>query len=208
MARTPSNMEPLGLDAPHFDLLDTEGQRVSLDDARGARGLLVMFICNHCPFVIHLREALASLGSEYLTRGIKVVAINSNDVVKYPQDGPEFMRAEREKFGYTFPYLFDEDQEVAMAYNASCTPDFFLYDHDLKLVYRGQFDGSRPGNQVPIDGRDLRRACDQLLETGSVDPTIEQIPSLGCNIKWREGNEPEGRPRRIAHSSTRTSTLS
>jgi peroxiredoxin len=205
MARTPSNMTPLGLDAPHFDLIDTEGHRVTLEDARDARGLLVMFICTHCPFVIHLREALAALGAEYLLRGIKVVAINSNDVEKYPQDGPEGMREERAKVGYIFPYLFDEDQEVAMAYNAACTPDFFLFDHDLKLAYRGQFDGSRPGNQVPVDGRDLRRACDQLLETGVVDSTTEQIPSLGCNIKWKQGNDPEARSTRVAQPST-TST--
>ena len=207
MARTLSNMTPLGLDAPHFELSDTEGQRVSLDDARGARGLLVMFICNHCPFVIHLREALASLGTEYVARGLKIVAINSNDVEKYPQDGPGLMREERAKAGYTFPYLFDEDQEVAMAYNAACTPDFFLFDHDLKLVYRGQFDGSRPGNQITVDGRDLRRACDQLLETAAVDPTTEQIPSLGCNIKWKQGNEPETRPTRIVQPSTTSPSI-
>lgn len=189
MAATPSTMLDLGTPAPSFDLPDTEGGRVALADAAGADGLLVMFICNHCPFVKHLRAHFAELTSEYIDRGVGVVAINSNDVERYPQDGPEAMRAEKGELGYRFPYLLDETQEVAHAYHAACTPDFFLFDGDQRLVYRGQYDDSRPGNDVPVTGADLRAALDAMLE--GRPPVGEQKPSIGCNIKWRPGNEPE-----------------
>jgi len=189
MARTPSTMTPLGTRAPHFALPDPAGRVHRLDDLSQAPALLVMFICNHCPFVKHLRQGLADFGREYQARGMAVLAISSNDVERYPQDGPEAMAAEAREAGYTFPYLFDETQEVAKAYGAACTPDFFLYDAQRRLVYRGQFDGSRPGNEVPVTGEDLRRASDALL-AGEVIPE-DQHPSLGCNIKWKPGNEPE-----------------
>jgi len=188
MARTPSTMLALGTQAPDFSLPDTEGKTVSLADLAGAPGLLVAFICNHCPFVIHLREALAELGKEAQERGLKVVAISSNDVENYPQDSPELMAEEKVTAGYTFPYLYDESQEVAKAYEAACTPDFYLFDGDQRLVYRGQFDASRPGNDEPINGADLRAAIDALLAGDG--PAENQLPSLGCNIKWKAGNAP------------------
>ena len=188
MARTPSQMLPLGTPAPGFSLPDADGNLRSLDDAAGSKALLVMFICNHCPFVKHVADELARLGSEYGERGVAVFAINSNDVEKYPDDGPEAMQQESAVRGYTFPYLLDADQSVAKAYEAACTPDFYLFDGSHKLVYRGQLDGSRPGNDVPVDGRDLRAALDAVL-AGRPVPT-EQVPSLGCNIKWKPGNEP------------------
>ncbi len=188
MARTPSTMLALGTQAPDFSLPDTEGKTVSLADLAGAPGLLVAFICNHCPFVIHLREALAELGKEAQERGLKVVAISSNDVENYPQDSPELMAEEKANAGYTFPYLYDESQEVAKAYEAACTPDFYLFDGDQRLVYRGQFDASRPGNDEPINGADLRAAIDALLAGDG--PAENQLPSLGCNIKWKAGNAP------------------
>lgn len=189
MAATPSTMLELGTPAPWFALPDTDGNIVSLDDARGARALLMMFICNHCPFVRHLRPALAQLGEEYAPRGVAVVAINSNDPERYPADSPEAMRREKEEAGYTFPYLFDETQDVAKAYRAACTPDFFLFDAGWRLAYRGQFDDSRPSNGVPVTGRDLRAALDAVLEGRPVP--ADQKPSLGCGIKWRPGGEPE-----------------
>ncbi len=189
MARTASTMLPLGTEAPHFSLPDTEGGTVALDDFRDAPGLLVVFICNHCPFVKHIRDELAAFGRDYITRGLGMVAISSNDVERYPADGPEQMAREKADAGYPFPYLFDESQEVALAYRASCTPDFFLFDGDRKLVYRGQFDASRPGNAVPVTGEDLRKAADAVLEGEPVPET--QIPAVGCNIKWQPGNEPE-----------------
>ena len=182
MVRTASTMLPLGTTAPDFRLPDTDGKVVSLDDFRDAQGMLVMFICNHCPFVKHVRKELALLARDY-QRKLGIVGINSNDVAAFPDDSPENMKKEKNDAGYVFPYLFDETQEVARAYHAACTPDFFLFDRDRRLVYRGQLDGSRPGNDVPVSGKDLRLAIDALL-TGKPIPA-EQKPSLGCNIKWK-----------------------
>ncbi len=188
MVRTSSTMLALGSSAPPFSLVNVDGKTVSLSDFSG-KPLLVMFICNHCPYVKHLRSALASFGAEYQSKGLAVVAISSNDVDAYPQDGPELMKTEAKEAGYTFPYLFDATQEVAQAYRAACTPDFFLFDKEHKLVYRGQFDDSRPKTEIPITGADLREAADAVL---SGDPvTDNQFPSIGCNIKWKPGNEPE-----------------
>ncbi|GIW41874.1 MAG: thioredoxin family protein [Candidatus Binatia bacterium] len=187
MAQTPSKMVPLGTPAPPFRLPNIDGRMVSLEDFRG-KPLLVMFICNHCPFVQHIRHALAEFGREYQGKGLGIVAINSNDVSAYPDDSPEKMAEEARKVGYTFPYLFDETQEVAKAYGAACTPDFFLYDASHKLVYRGQFDSSRPSNGIPVTGEDLRAAADAVLEGRPVPQ--DQKPSIGCNIKWKPGNEP------------------
>ena len=189
MVRVPSNMPSLGREAPAFSLLDvTTGRPVARDDFAGAKGLLVMFICNHCPFVVHLRSALAEFGEEYRRRGLGIVAISSNDPAARPDDSPEKMKQEAATVGYTFPSCFDATQEVAKAYEAACTPDFFLYDVDLRLVYRGQFDDSRPGNGLAITGRDLRAAADAVLAGRVPDP--EQKTSVGCNIKWQPGNEP------------------
>jgi len=189
MAATPSTMKALGTAAPAFRLPDPSGKTHSLDEFRDARALLVMFICNHCPFVKHLRSGLAEFAREYREKGLAIVAINSNDVASHPDDRPEKMAEEARAAGYVFPYLFDETQEVARAYEAACTPDFFLYDRERKLVYRGQFDDSRPSNGKPVTGRDLRAACDAVL-AGEPVPA-EQQPSIGCNIKWKTGNEPE-----------------
>jgi peroxiredoxin len=189
MARTPSTMLELGTQAPHFELPDTDGTLVSLTDYASAPALLVMFICNHCPFVKHVRSELAAIGAEYTRRGVGIVAISSNDAAAYPADAPDRMREEKQDAGYVFPYVYDETQDVAKAYRAACTPDFFLFDADRQLVYRGQLDDSRPGNGVPVTGRDLRGALDAVLETGAVP--AEQKPSLGCNIKWKPGNEPD-----------------
>jgi len=188
MARTPSTMLELGTRAPDFSLPDTDGKEVSLESLAGAPGLLVAFICNHCPYVIHLREALAAMGRDAQSRGLAVVAISSNDVENYPQDSPALMVEEKALAGYTFPYLYDETQEVAKAYEAACTPDFYLFDGDQRLVYRGQFDSSRPGNDDPITGADLSAAIDALL--AGERPAQTQLPSLGCNIKWKAGNAP------------------
>ncbi len=189
MARTPSTMLPLGTEAPHFSLPDTDGSTVSLDDYRDAPALVVMFICNHCPFVKHVREGLADFGREMMERGVGVVAISSNNVETHPQDSPDQMAIEKREAGYPFPYLYDESQDVAEAYQAACTPDFYLFDQDRKLVYRGQFDGSRPSNGVPVTGEDLRGAVDALL-AGRPIPE-DQTPSVGCNIKWKPGRGPE-----------------
>lgn len=189
MARTPSTMLPLGTMAPAFSLRDTVGGAVvSRDELRNVPALLVMFICNHCPYVKHVRSELAEIGREYQPRGVAVVAISSNDVATHPDDSPEKMREEAQSAGYVFPYLYDPTQEVAKAYQAACTPDFFLFDNQQKLVYRGQLDDSRPGNGVPLTGRDLRAALDAVLAGQPV--AAAQKPSLGCNIKWRAGNEP------------------
>ncbi len=188
MVDTPSTMMPLGRRAPDFSLPDTDGRTVSLSDFETAPGLLVMFICNHCPFVKHLKAALAEFGREYGERGLAIVAIASNDIEAYPQDGPEAMAREKEEWGFPFPYLFDETQEVAKAYGAACTPDFFLFDADLSLAYRGQFDASRPSNGMEPTGEDLRGACDAVLLGRR--PSDDQVPSIGCNIKWKKGNEP------------------
>ena len=188
MARTPSTMLELGTPAPDFALPDTDNKVVRLADFQGAPALLVAFICNHCPYVIHLREALAAFGREQGARGLSMVAISSNDVEGYPADSPEKMAEEKALAGYSFPYLYDATQEVAQAYEAACTPDFFLFDGDQRLVYRGQFDGSRPGNEVPVTGEDLVAAVSAVLAGEA--PDAEQRPSLGCNIKWKPGNEP------------------
>ncbi|QDU95401.1 thioredoxin family protein [Lignipirellula cremea] len=189
MVKTASTMLPLGSPAPDFRLINVDSQEVSLADFSGAPGLLVIFMCNHCPFVIHLAPALAEFAQEYQSKGLAIVGINANDVSKHPDDSPEQMVHEVEKRGYTFPYLFDDTQEVAKAYRAACTPDFFLFDKDHKLVYRGQFDSSRPSLDIPVTGSDLRKACDAVL-AGEPVPE-EQMPGIGCNIKWKAGSEPE-----------------
>ena len=183
MARTPSNMLPLGTTAPTFELLDTvTDTSISLESAKGEKGTVVMFICNHCPFVIHVNPEISRLGLEYQKRGIRFIAISSNDVENYPQDAPDLMKIKAKEEHYSFPYLYDETQEVAKAYDAACTPDFYLFDDSLKLVYRGQLDDSRPGNGLPVTGMDLRKAMDDLLEGNPIDEL--QKPSIGCNIKW------------------------
>lgn len=188
MALTPSNMLPLGTRAPDFSLPCTTGETLSLADFDSARLLMVAFICNHCPFVKHIRSQLAVMADEYQSSGVACVAINSNDVQAYPDDNMENMRKEVEEVGYHFPYLLDESQEVARAYDAACTPDFYLFDENRQLIYRGQLDKSRPGNDIPVTGEDLRAAMDIAL-AGGVIPE-EQTPSVGCNIKWKPGNEP------------------
>lgn len=185
MARTPSKMLPLGTKAPSFTLPDTDGKTVKDSDFH-QRPLLVMFICNHCPFVIHIREGLAKLGQDFSESSLGIVAINSNDAKSYPQDSPEKMKEEKRSAGYRFPYLYDESQEVAKAFDAACTPDFFLFDDQHRLVYRGQFDDSRPGNGVAVTGKDLRAAVEAVLKGTEVSP--QQKPSLGCNIKWKENS--------------------
>lgn len=189
MALTPSTMLPLGTDAPDFSLPDLNGKLVGLTEVRGKQPFLVMFICNHCPYVKHIRGPLAALTSEFQKKGIAVFGINSNDVENYPEDRPEKMVIEAREAKYTFPYLFDAQQEVAKAYHAACTPDFFLFDQKGKLVYRGQFDDSRPGNKIPVSGADLRQALEDVLKGKSTQK--EQRPSIGCNIKWKKGNAPE-----------------
>ncbi|SHG41302.1 thioredoxin family protein [Winogradskyella jejuensis] len=184
MALTPSNMLPLGTKAPDFKLIDTVDDNLkSLNELKGTKGTLVMFICNHCPFVIHVNKALVSLAKDYKSKGINLIAISSNDVENYPQDGPQQMKQHANKNGYIFPYLYDQTQDVAKAYDAACTPDFFLFNKDLKLVYTGQLDDSRPGNNVPVTGKDLRSAIDALINGESINPN--QKPSMGCNIKWK-----------------------
>jgi len=180
---------PLGTDAPPFSLPNVDGKTINLSDFASAKGLVVMFICNHCPFVKHLRTALAEFGRECLAKGVAVVGISSNDVATHPEDSPAKMVEEHRTAGYTFPYLFDATQEVAQAYKAACTPDFYLFDGRLSLVYRGQFDASRPGNGKPVTGADLRAAVETML--AGQRPLLEQRASLGCNIKWIEGNEPD-----------------
>jgi len=188
MAATPSTMLELGTPLPGFSLPDTSGPTVSSADYNG-QPLLVMFICNHCPFVKHVIAGLSSLAREFQEKGVNVVAVNSNDVAAYPEDAPDRMNAFAAKHGFSFPYLYDESQQVAKLYRAACTPDFFLFDEKGRLVYRGQMDGSRPGNDVPVDGEDLTRAVDALVSGGEIP--AEQNPSIGCNIKWRPGNEPD-----------------
>jgi peroxiredoxin len=188
MAAT-SNMLSLGTPASAFSLPDTNGNLHSLDDAADSQAYLVMFICNHCPFVIHVADELAKIAKDYQARNVAVFAINSNDSTKYPSDGPEPMSEVAAQRGFTFPYLIDTEQDVAKAYQAACTPDFYLFNRDRLLVYRGQMDGSRPGNSVPVDGRDLRRAMDAVLAGEPV--SVDQVPSIGCSIKWIAGNEPQ-----------------
>ena len=183
MANTPSNMLPLGTLAPAFNLTDTVTDKdVGLQDSKGTKGTVIMFICNHCPFVKHVNPEISKLGEEYQKKGIGFVAISSNDVKNYPQDGPDLMKETAKQEGYSFPYLYDETQETAKAYDAACTPDFYLFDSNLRLVYRGQLDDSRPGNEIPVTGKDLRNAMDALLEGKKIDAL--QKPSIGCNIKW------------------------
>ncbi|HEY1082577.1 MAG TPA: thioredoxin family protein [Prosthecobacter sp.] len=190
MAEVPSTrILPLGSTAPEFELPDAHGEAFTLDDVRGPRGLLVIFACNHCPFVLHLAPALADFAKELDAQGIGTVAINSNDVEKYPADAPEKMPEFSAKYGWDFPYLYDADQSVAHAYVAACTPDFYLFDGELKLAYCGQFDGARPKNTTEITGEDLRAAVKALLD--GQPPLATQRPSTGCNIKWKPGNEPE-----------------
>lgn len=189
MVRTASTMMPLGTLAPDFSLPDYDGQNWSLANARGKQGLLVIFMCNHCPYVKHVAPELSRLAYEYQAKGIGVVGISSNDVVSHPDDSPEMMKREAAVQGYLFPYVYDETQQVARAYRAACTPDFFLFDQELKLVYRGQLDDTRPKQGVEPNGSDLRRALDGLLAGQAIDD--QQKPSIGCNIKWKSGAEPD-----------------
>lgn len=188
MVLTASTMMPLGAVAPDFALRNIDGQMVQQSDFAAAAGLLVMFICNHCPYVKHIAQELAALGRKYIPLGIAVVGINANDAAKYPEDDFAHMREMALRLGYPFPYLYDETQAVAKAYHAACTPDFFLLNRERRLVYRGQLDSSRPGNTVPVTGQDLRLALDALLAGQPVSE--EQRPSMGCNIKWKPGNAP------------------
>lgn len=189
MVKTASTMRKLGTPAHDFRLRNVDGRLVGLNDFDDRSALLVIFMCNHCPFVKHVAPELTRLANDYMSRGVGVVGINSNDAAAHPNDSPEQMVHEAEERGYPFPYLYDETQEVAKAYGAACTPDFFLYDKSRQLVYRGQLDASRPGNNVPVTGGDLRAALDAVLAGRS--PSEKQIPSIGCNIKWRAGNEPQ-----------------
>ncbi len=189
MVQTLSTMTPLGTAAPDFALPDTQGRTVRLSDFRESRALLVAFLCNHCPFVKHVAPTFAALAREYQKKGVAIVAINANDAERYPDDSPAKMVEEVRARGYTFPYLFDATQQVARTYRASCTPDFFLFDAKRKLVYRGQLDSSRPGNNVPPTGADLRAAIDAVLAGRPVP--ADQKPSIGCNIKWKPGSEPD-----------------
>jgi peroxiredoxin len=188
MVAVNSTMLPLGTAAPDFKLPDVSGKTLSLADFKG-KPLLVMFICNHCPYVKHIRTGLAQLGRDYISRGAAIVAISSNDVANYPQDGPDKMKEEARDAGYNFPYLYDSTQGVAKSYRAACTPDFYLFDKDHRLAYRGQFDDSRPNSGLPVTGKDLRAALDAVL-AGKPVPS-GQKPSIGCNIKWIPGNEPD-----------------
>lgn len=184
MALTPSNMLPLGTIAPHFNLINTiDNSMVSLSEAKGLKGTVIMFICNHCPFVKHVNTELSQLAKDYITKGIKCIAISSNDAINYPEDGPNKMKENAIEQDFIFPYLYDQTQDVAKAYAAACTPDFYVFDNDLKLVYRGQLDSSRPGNGIPVSGEDLRLAIENILSNKPQSST--QKPSIGCNIKWK-----------------------
>lgn len=190
MAAVKSTMLELGSKAPDFNLEDTiSGEKFSLTGYIGNKALLVMFICNHCPYVKKIKKGLVEFASDYMPKGVGIVAISSNDVENYPEDSPERMKEDAEEFGYPFPYLYDETQEAAKKYKAACTPDFFLFDENHELAYRGQFDDSRPKNDKPVTGKDLRAAADAIL-AGEPVPE-EQVPSIGCNIKWKKGNEPD-----------------
>ena len=184
MARTPSNMLALGTVASDFNLYDTvSGETCSLQQLKGNKGTVILFICNHCPFVVHVNAELVAIANTYTENGIGFIAISSNDAKTYPQDGPDQMKVHAKTVGYPFPYLYDESQEVAKAYDAACTPDVYVYNADLRLVYRGQLDDSRPGNGIPVTGKDIRHALDCLLERKE-NSTIQK-PSIGCNIKWK-----------------------
>lgn len=188
MVLTESAEFPVGAVAPDFELMEPlTGKRVSLAQAKGDKGTLVMFICNHCPFVVLLKEGLAQLGKDYQGKGIGIIAISSNSVHTHPQDGPDRMAEDAKHNGYTFPYLYDEDQSVAQAYKAMCTPEFYIFDGSLKLQYHGQFDSARPGKNVPVTGKDVRDALDAVL---AGEPVPSAKPSIGCNIKWHPGKEP------------------
>ncbi len=189
MVQTLSTMLPLGTSAPQFSLPDPDGKIVSLSDFEGAPALVVIFMCNHCPFVKHVAPGLANLARDYQDKGVAVVGINPNDVANYPDDSPQKMAEASKEYGYTFPYLLDESQEVAKAYRAACTPDFFVFDGERQLVYRGQMDDSRPSLDLPVTGADLRAALNAVLDGRSA--TAQQKPSVGCNIKWKPGNEPQ-----------------
>jgi peroxiredoxin len=184
MARTPSNMLPLGTKAPNFSLPDTVSNEIlSLDNLKGNQGTVIMFICNHCPFVIHVNEAIVKIANTYSSKGIKFIAISSNDVENYPQDAPDKMKIHAQENSYPFPYLYDESQDIAKAYDAACTPDFYVFNKNLELNYRGQLDDSRPGNDIEITGTDLKHALDCLIE--EKENSRLQKPSIGCNIKWK-----------------------
>ena len=189
MALTPSTMLPLGTNAPDFKLPDTDGKIVSLADFKDKAALVVVFMCNHCPYVVHIRGGLAQLAYDYSPKNVAIVGINSNDAKNYPADSPAKMKDEVKTAGYIFPYLYDETQAVAKKYRAACTPDIFLFDCGRRLVYRGQFDASRPGNGIPVTGKDLRAALDAVLAGKSTSEF--QVASIGCNIKWKTGNEPD-----------------
>jgi len=189
MALTPSTMLPLGTKAPDFSLTDAvSGRAISLSTFSGKKALLVMFLCRHCPYVQHVKEELARFGSDYQAKDVGIVAISSNDVENDPDDSPENLKEMARELGFTFPFCYDETQATAKAYAAACTPDFFLFDREFRLVYRGQLDDSRPGNGKPVTGRDLRTALDAVLS--SRPPSPNQKPSMGCNIKWKRGNQP------------------
>jgi thiol-disulfide isomerase/thioredoxin len=184
LALTESNMFPLGRKAPSFTLPDVvSGKNVSLEERKSETATVILFICNHCPFVKHVQEQLVKLAYDYIPQGISFLAINANDVEKYPEDSPEKMKEVAQKLRYPFPYLFDESQEVAKSFQAACTPDFYVFDQDLFCVYRGQLDDSRPSNEIPVTGESIRQALDRLLQNEPVD--VEQKPSIGCNIKWK-----------------------
>ena len=190
MVLTASTMLPLGTSAPDFQLPDAvTGATISLKDFAGKKALLIIFMCAHCPFVIHVQTELAKLGKDYQAQGLGIVAISANSVETHPSDAPEKLKEMAQQQGFGFPFCYDETQSVAKAYTAACTPDFFLFDSEQKLVYRGQLDDSRPGNDKPLNGKDLRAAIDAVLANQAVDS--EQKPSIGCNIKWKPGNEPD-----------------
>lgn len=190
MALTDSTMMPLGTKAPDFNLTDViSGEKVSLSDFSDKKALLVMFICQHCPYVKHVEEEISQIGQDYQDKGLGLVAISSNDADSHPSDSPQHLKKQAQRLDFSFPYLFDKDQSVAKKYTAACTPDFFLFDQDRELVYRGQLDDSRPGNNIPVTGEDLRVAINALLNDQSVSK--DQKPSSGCNIKWKPGNQPQ-----------------
>ena len=185
MARTPSNMLALKTKATDFSLLDTKSNKtLHLSQLKGDKATVIMFICNHCPFVIHVNPELVKIANEYKTNGINFIAISSNDATNYPQDGPDLMHQHAIDNNYSFPYLYDETQEIAKAYDAACTPDFYIFNNELRLVYRGQLDDSRPGNEIPLSGKDLRNSLDNILNNSS--QVLVQKPSIGCNIKWKD----------------------
>lgn len=189
MVKAASTMLPLGTRAPDFRLPNVDGSEVARADLAAAPASVVMFLCNHCPFVVHIRDAVVQFAKDAMHQGVAVVAINSNDVEAYPDDSPEAMRAEADRYGFTFPYLYDESQSVAKAFRAACTPEFYLFDGQQKLVYRGRFDGSGPRNDLAVTGAELRAAVDAVLSGTTVGD--HQSPSVGCNIKWKPGNQPD-----------------